>query len=74
MLKAGALAYSETQYTSQDLLQKLNPRTDKGIFEANACAVKEDGLPLRAIENLLSKSVFRILTYCILTGIHVSSS
>ncbi|XP_026316871.1 folliculin [Hyposmocoma kahamanoa] len=71
MLKAGALVYSETQYTSLDLLQKLNPKTDKGIFEANACSVKEEGMPLRAIENLLSKPVFRVLMYCILTGTHI---
>lgn len=75
MLKAGALTYSETLYTSDELLKKLNPRTVKNsIFEENACSIPsiDQDMSLRALENLLSKNVFRILLYCTLTGIHVS--
>lgn len=74
MLKAGALTYSETLYTSHDLLKKLNPQLVKNsIFDAKACEVQnEECIDLRALENMLTRSVFRILLYCTLTGINVS--
>lgn len=75
MLKAGAHTYSETLYTSQDLLKKLEPRALKNsIFDPSTCSVSgnEECMPLRSLDHLLSKSVFRILTYCTLTGVPVS--
>ncbi|XP_013146757.1 PREDICTED: folliculin [Papilio polytes] len=73
MLKTGALTYSETLYTSKDLLDKICPKTMKTtIFEQDICLSNYDGeVPIRSLENLLSKSIFRILLYCILTGIDV---
>ncbi|XP_053606226.1 folliculin isoform X2 [Plodia interpunctella] len=74
MLKAGALTYSETLHTSQEMLRKINPNSIKqSIFEENACSVPSDEeyMPLRALENLLSQEVFRILLYCTLTGIDI---
>ncbi|XP_059054037.1 folliculin [Achroia grisella] len=73
MLKAGALTYSETLFTSDDLLKKLSPRsTTNTICEDSICNTNsEDYITLRALENLLSKSVFRVLLYCTLTGIHI---
>lgn len=75
MLKTGALTYSETLYTSKDLLDKICPKTMKTtIFEQDICLSNYDGeVPIRSLENLLSKSIFRILLYCILTGIDVSN-
>ncbi|KAL0871712.1 hypothetical protein ABMA27_004223 [Loxostege sticticalis] len=74
MLKAGALTYSETLYTSHDLLKKLDPQLVKNsIFDAKACEVQnEECIDLRALENMLTRSVFRILLYCTLTGINIS--
>ncbi|XP_049874253.1 folliculin [Pectinophora gossypiella] len=73
MLKAGSLNYTETLYTSQNLLQKLDPQANKGIFEENACSMssEEECMSLRALENLVSKNTFRILLYCTLTGIDI---
>ncbi|CAH0398877.1 unnamed protein product [Chilo suppressalis] len=74
MLKAGGLTYSETLHTSHDMLKKLNPETTKNsIFSANACNVPSDDecIPLRFLENMLSKSVFQILLYCTLTRINI---
>lgn len=72
MLKAGALTYSETLYTSRDMLNKLHPDATRGsIFEPNACTVEEECMPLRALENLMSKEVFRILLYCTLCGVKI---
>lgn len=74
MLKAGALTYTETLYTSNDLLKKLNSKTVKNtIFDASTCNVpnEEECMELRALEIFLSKSIFRILLYCTLTGINV---
>ncbi|XP_030021717.1 folliculin isoform X2 [Manduca sexta] len=75
MLKAGAHTYTETLYTSQDLLRKLNPKTINGTsFEDGACVVpnNEDCISLRALENLLTKNVFRILLYCTLIGVNIA--
>lgn len=75
MLKAGGLTYSETLYTSQNLLQKLHPEATNGsIFEENACSPPsvDECMPLRALENLVSKTIFKTLLYCTLTGINVS--
>lgn len=74
MLKAGAHTYSETLYSSQDLLKKLNPNALKGsIFEAGACDLpNEECMPLRALETMLTKAVFRVLMFCTLTGVNVS--
>lgn len=72
MLRTGAITYSETLYTSQDLLQKLNPEMVNGtIFDENTFSLFEnDGtIPLRELENLLTSAVFRIFLYCVLTGI-----
>ncbi|KPI97217.1 Folliculin [Papilio xuthus] len=76
MLKTGALTYSETLYTSKDLLDKICPKTmKKTIFEQDICLSNYDGeVSIRSLENLLTKSVFRILLYCILTGIDVIMS
>ncbi|XP_063828328.1 folliculin [Ostrinia nubilalis] len=74
MLKAGALTYSETLYTSHDLLNKLNPQMVKNsIFDTKVCEIpsEENCIDLRALENMLSKSVFRILLYCTLMGINI---
>ncbi|KAI8426032.1 hypothetical protein MSG28_005005 [Choristoneura fumiferana] len=74
MLKAGALTYSETLYSSRDLLNKLHPDATKGsIFSPNACSVDDNDecIPLRALENLMSKEVFRILLYCTLIGVKI---
>ncbi|KAI5637869.1 vesicle coat protein involved in golgi to plasma membrane transport domain-containing protein [Phthorimaea operculella] len=73
MLKAGALNYSETLYTSQSLLHKLDPQTNKGIFEPNACSIpsQDECMPIRRLESLIGKNVFRILLYCVLTGVEV---
>lgn len=75
MLKAGAHTYSETLYTSQDLLKKLQPQAvKKSIFEPGTCSMADynDFVSLRLLEKLLSKAVFRILMYCTLTGVYVS--
>lgn len=77
MLKTGGLTFTETLYTSQDLLKKLQPNsTRRTIFDENACSTSRDSeaMPLRALENLLSKQVFRILLYCLLVGIKVSKN
>nr|XP_021192704.2 folliculin [Helicoverpa armigera] len=74
MLKAGAHTYSETLYTSQDLLKKLQPHAvKKSIFEPGTCSVAGDKecVALRLLEKLVSKAVFRILTYCTLTGVYI---
>ncbi|XP_013190881.2 folliculin [Amyelois transitella] len=74
MLKAGALTFSETLHTSQEMLKKINPESIKhSIFEENACNVPSDEecMPLRELEKLLSKEIFRILLYCTLTGIDI---
>ncbi|XP_072947615.1 folliculin [Epargyreus clarus] len=74
MLKTGALTFTETLYTSQDLLKKLQPNsTRRTIFDEDACSTSRDSeaMPLRALENLLSKQVFRILLYCLLVGIKI---
>ncbi|CAG9794038.1 unnamed protein product [Diatraea saccharalis] len=74
MLKAGALTYSETLHTSDNMLKRLNPQMVKNtIFSTNACDVLCDNecMTLRALENMLSKSVFRILLYCTLTGVDI---
>lgn len=72
MLRTGAATYSETLYTSRDLLKKLTPNTSS-IFNENSCSVpKNESMSLRELEKLLSKEVFRILLYCTLTGIDVS--
>ncbi|XP_023950809.2 folliculin [Bicyclus anynana] len=71
MLRAGAVTYSETLYTSQDLLKKITS-TKSTIFDNNACSVqKVDSMSLRELEKLLSKPVFRTLLYCTLTGIDI---
>lgn len=75
MLRTGATTYSETLYTSQDLLQNLNPQMMKGtIFDENTISlIENDGtIPLRELEILLTSAVFRIFLYCVLTGIKVS--
>lgn len=75
MLKAGAHTYSETLYTSQDLLKKLQPHAvKKSIFEPGTCSVSSDKscIALRLLEKTVSKAVFRILMYCTLTGVYVS--
>lgn len=75
MLKTGAHTYTETLYSSQDLLNKLHPKSIKGsIFEAGACSVLsgEDSMPLRVLESMVTKAVFRVLMYCTLTGVNVS--
>ncbi|CAH0693976.1 unnamed protein product [Spodoptera exigua] len=74
MLKAGAHTYSETLYTSQDLLKKLQPHSVKrSIFEPGTCSVPSDKecMSLRLLEKTVSKAVFRILMYCSLTGIYI---
>ncbi|XP_034831279.1 folliculin [Maniola hyperantus] len=72
MLRTGGVTYSETLYTSQDLLKKFSPTTSGTIFEENACTVPDDmNMSLRELERLLSKDVFRILLYCSLTGIDI---
>lgn len=74
MLKAGALTYTETLYTSQDMLNKLKPNTVKGsILDSNVCDAVSKGemMSLRALENLVSKDIFRILLYCTLCGINL---
>ncbi|XP_026733902.1 folliculin [Trichoplusia ni] len=74
MLKAGAHTYSETLYTSQDLLKKLQPQSIKNsIFEPGACSVSDDKecVSIRSLEKLLSPAIFRILMYCTLTGIYI---
>ncbi|KAJ0178128.1 hypothetical protein K1T71_005951 [Dendrolimus kikuchii] len=74
MLKAGAHTYSETLYTSHDLLNKLQADTIKGsIFDSDICkpAIEGECISLRALENLLSKEVFRILLYSTLCGINI---
>ncbi|XP_047534618.1 uncharacterized protein LOC125069239 isoform X2 [Vanessa atalanta] len=74
MLRTGAVTYSETLYTSQDLLKKLNPQMTIGtIFDESACMVTEndDSMSLRELENLLTNAVFRIILYCTLTGIDI---
>ncbi|CAH2090839.1 unnamed protein product [Euphydryas editha] len=74
MLRTGAITYSETLYTSNDLLQKLNPQMTKGtIFDENCFSFTEnDGtLTLRELENLLTTTVFKIILYCVLTGIKI---
>uniref|UniRef100_S4PYA7 Birt-Hogg-Dube-like protein n=1 Tax=Pararge aegeria TaxID=116150 RepID=S4PYA7_9NEOP len=71
MLRTGAVTYSETLYTSQDLLRKLTP-TSHTIFEENSCPSPQDhSMSLRELANLLGKAVFRILLYCTLTGIDI---
>lgn len=75
MLKAGAHTYTETLYTSHDLLNKLQPNTVKGsIFDSNICKDSLEGecISIRMLENLLSMEVFRTLLYCTLCGISVS--
>lgn len=75
MLKTGALTYSETLYTSKDLLNKICPKTTKPkLFEENNSILHNSNecIPLRSLENLLTKSIFRILLYCVLTGTDVS--
>lgn len=74
MLQAGANVYSETLYSSQDLLNKLNPNAAKGsIFDPGTCSIPTDKecMPLRALQNLVTKDPFRTLLYCTLTGISV---
>ncbi|KAG7295801.1 hypothetical protein JYU34_020856 [Plutella xylostella] len=75
MLKTGALNYTETLYTSQDLLNKIVPNGTKGIsiYSPNACSVptEEECMPLRVLESLLTKSVFRIVLYCALSGLNI---
>ncbi|CAG4946719.1 unnamed protein product [Parnassius apollo] len=74
MLRTGALTYSETLYTSKDLIKKIYPKAIKrSIFEDNACLVNNDNecMPLRSLENLLTKSVFRIILFCVLTGVEI---
>jgi hypothetical protein len=75
MLKAGALTYSETLHTSGDMLRKLCPQTmNNSIFNVNVCDVpSEECLAIRELENILSKAVFRVLLYCTLTGVKVST-
>lgn len=75
MLKTGAHTYTETLYSSQDLLTKLHSKSVKGsIFEAGACTVlrEEESMPLRMIESMVTNAVFRVLMYCTLTGVDVS--
>lgn len=75
MLKAGGLLYSETLYTSQDLLKKMSPENlPQSIFDSKYCIVpiSNEIMSIRALENLLSKNVFRVILYCTLTGINVS--
>ncbi|CAH1638549.1 unnamed protein product [Spodoptera littoralis] len=74
MLKAGAHTYSETLYTSHDLLNKLQPHAvKKSIFEPGTCSVSSDKscMSLRLLEKTVSKAVFRILMYCTLTGVYI---
>lgn len=76
MLRTGAITYSETLYTSQDLLQKLTPKGTQGtIFDKNICNIpNEDVVSLRQLERVLTKPIFRILLYCTLIGVNVSIS
>lgn len=72
MLKTGALTYSEKLFTSEDLLKKLCPQsTMNTICEVDICNNDEKYIALRELENLISKTVFRVLLYCTLTGIHI---
>ncbi|XP_075978938.1 folliculin isoform X2 [Anticarsia gemmatalis] len=74
MLKAGAHTYSEKLYTSQDLLKKLQPQALKNsIFEPSTCSVPNDEecMSLRSLEKLLTKTVFKVLMYCTLTGVYI---
>ncbi|XP_068618678.1 folliculin isoform X2 [Battus philenor] len=73
MLKTGALTYSETLYTSKDLLNKICPNTlNKNIFQETSCLVNNDGdISIRSLENLLTKTTFRILLYCVLIGVKI---
>lgn len=74
MLKTGAHTYNETLYSSQDLLSKLHLSVKGSIFETGACTVpsEEESMPLRALESMVSVTVFRVLMYCTLTGVNVS--
>lgn len=75
MLKAGAHTYSETLYTSQNLLKKLQPQALKNsIFDANTWSVPsiEECMSLRCLEKMLSKEIFRVLMYCVLVGVPIS--
>lgn len=77
MLQAGAHIYTETLYSSQDLLKKLDLSAGKqSIFEPSACSVPndEDCMPLRTLEKLVSKQLFRVLMYCALIDVNVSTS
>ncbi|CAK1544913.1 unnamed protein product [Leptosia nina] len=73
MLKTGALIYSENLYTSQDLLNKLQPLSTKGTIFEDPCLLEpiNERISLREVEKELSKDVFRIIIYCILTGIKI---
>lgn len=71
MLKAGALTYTETLYTSKDLLTKLHIKDvsaapNKPNIEFLTC------MSLRSLLQILGKDVFHIMLYCTLTGINVS--
>ncbi|KAM3966143.1 folliculin [Aphomia sociella] len=75
MLKAGALTYSETLYTSEDLLKKLHAQsTTSSVCEISPSNLtsNEESIPLRTLENMLSKTVFRVVLYCTLTGVCIS--
>ncbi|KAL4702428.1 hypothetical protein ACJJTC_003053 [Scirpophaga incertulas] len=74
MLKVGAHTYSESLHTSHVMLQKTCPNYVKNsIFNNSICNVpdNEECLPIRELETILSKTVFRIILYCTLTGVKV---
>ncbi|XP_045486882.1 uncharacterized protein LOC110992530 isoform X2 [Pieris rapae] len=72
MLKTGALIYSETLYTSQQLLNKLQPDiTRKSIFEDTCLVDTNEKMSIRELANVLAKDVFIKALYCLLTGIKI---
>ncbi|XP_050666585.1 uncharacterized protein LOC126966511 isoform X2 [Leptidea sinapis] len=73
MLKIGSMTYSETLYTSRDLLNKLYPQNTKGsIFEDSCSANYDDCMSLRELEKMLSQPVFTIVLFCTLTGVDIT--
>ncbi|XP_041987571.1 folliculin [Aricia agestis] len=69
ILRTGAATYTETLYTSADILNKINNNATRGtIFQDNICEVKHSRMSIRDLETLLTRPVFRHVLYCTLVG------
>ncbi|XP_047517236.1 folliculin [Pieris napi] len=73
MLKTGALIYSETLYTSRELLNKLQPETTRRSIFEDTCLVEDSNekMSIRNLANVLATDVFIKVLYCVLTGVKI---